>query len=51
MDKSIVLSGREKEILKHINSKIDIDVPICESGKFSKQELLERIRESYKTNK
>ena len=32
-------------------SKIDIDITICESGKYNKGELLEHIRSSYKTNK
>ena len=48
LDRSILLNDNDKKILKQINSKIDILMPICENGDYNKKEFLEHIHKSYR---
>lgn len=48
MDRNIILNDKDKKILTKINAKVDVLIPVCESGNFNKKEFLEHIRDSYK---
>tara|TARA_B110001469_G_C9616937_1_gene307245 strand:+ start:312 stop:698 length:387 start_codon:yes stop_codon:yes gene_type:complete len=48
LDRSILLNDNDKKILKQINSKIDILIPICENGGYNKKDFLEHIHKSYR---
>ena len=41
-------NGKIKNEGTKINGKVDVLIPVCESGNFNKKEFLEHIRESYK---
>ena len=48
LKRDIVLSSEEQKSQRQINSYIDILLPVCENGKFSKQEFIEHIHKSVK---
>lgn len=48
IDRNIILNDTDKKILAKINGKVDVLIPVCESGNYNKTEFLEHIRDSYK---